>query len=143
MCSTVRNAKESYNELHQVKALVPIAHVTDSAAHARGLRNLAKVCNSVFLLHVHIVLEHAHVCAAGTTALTWQSMLWLSFAFLTMLHTSAALVPSNTYGVARGDRIYRVLKRAQVCMTNIDPHLCCNPRPGRLRSLPDASQTFF
>jgi hypothetical protein len=26
VCSTVRNAKESYNELHQVKALVPIPH---------------------------------------------------------------------------------------------------------------------
>jgi hypothetical protein len=142
MCSTVRNAKESYNELHQVKALVPIAHVTDSAAHACGLCNLAKAYNSIILLHVHIVLEHAHACAVGTTALTWQSMLWLSFAFLTMLHTSAALVLSHTYEVARGDCIYRVLKHAQVCMTNINPHLCCNPRPGRLQSLPDASQTF-
>jgi hypothetical protein len=74
------------------------------------------------------VLEHAHVCAAGTSALTWQSMLWLFITFLTVMHTSAALVLSHTYVVAQEDRIYRVLKRAQVCMTNIDPHLCCNPR---------------
>jgi len=46
MCSTVRNAKESYNELQQVKALVPIAHVPDSATHVRGSRNLADTCNS-------------------------------------------------------------------------------------------------
>jgi hypothetical protein len=47
MCGTVRtrNAKESYNELHQVKELVPVAHVPDSAAHGRGLFNLAETCN--------------------------------------------------------------------------------------------------
>jgi hypothetical protein len=76
---------------------------------------------TAYFSYMCVVLEHAHVCAVGTTALTWQSMLWLSFAFLTILHTSAALVISHTYAVAQGDRIYRVLKRAQVCMTNINP----------------------
>src|SRR5713226_4163065 len=79
--------------------------------------------------HICRVLEHAQVCATGTSALTWQSLLRLSFAFLTMLHTSADLVLSHTYALALGDRIYRLLGRAYVCMTNIDPHLCCNPRP--------------
>jgi hypothetical protein len=27
MCSTVRNARENYNEVDQVKALVPVAHI--------------------------------------------------------------------------------------------------------------------
>jgi hypothetical protein len=40
-----------------------------------------------------------------------------------------ALVLSHTYAVAQVNHIYRVLKHAQVCMTNIDPYLCCNPRP--------------
>jgi hypothetical protein len=62
MCSTVRNANESYNELHQVKALVPIAHVTDSAAHARGLQNLAEACNSVVQLHVRSIRTCTCVC---------------------------------------------------------------------------------
>ncbi len=30
--------------------------------------------------HICRVLEHAQVCAAGTSALTWQSLLWLLFA---------------------------------------------------------------
>src|SRR5229473_2033732 len=30
--------------------------------------------------HICRVLEHAQVCATGTSALTWQSLLWLSFA---------------------------------------------------------------
>jgi hypothetical protein len=62
MCSTVRNAKESYNELHQVKALVPIEHVTDSAAHACGLHNLAEACNSVLRLHVCSIRTYTCVC---------------------------------------------------------------------------------
>jgi hypothetical protein len=93
--------------------------------------------------HICRVLKHAHVCVANTSVLTWQSMLWLSFTFLTVLHTSAALVISHTYAVAQANHIYRVLKCAQVCMTNIDPHLCCSPRLWRLRSFPNASQTFF
>jgi hypothetical protein len=64
-----------------------------------------------------------------TSALTWQSMLWLSFTFLTVLCTPMALVLSHTYAVAQGNNIYRVLKHMQVCMTIIDPYLCCNPRP--------------
>jgi hypothetical protein len=86
MCSTVKNAKESYNELYQVKALMPIAHITDSAVYAHSLHNLAKAYNSVFLLHVHIVLKHAYMCVAGITALTWQSMLWLFCIFNNAAH---------------------------------------------------------
>src|SRR5713226_2353791 len=62
--------------------------------------------------HICRVLEHAQVCVIGTSALTWQSLLWLSFAFLTMLHTSADLIFLHTYAVAQGDRIYRLLERA-------------------------------
>jgi hypothetical protein len=62
VCLTVRNAKESYNELRQVEALVPIAHVTDSAAHARGLQNLAEACNSVLQLHVRSIKTCTCVC---------------------------------------------------------------------------------
>ena len=57
-----RNAKESYNELHQVKALVPIAHVPDSAAHARGPRNLADTCNSPVRLYLRSIGACTSVC---------------------------------------------------------------------------------
>jgi hypothetical protein len=137
MCSTVRNAKESYNELHQVKALVPIAHITDSAAHAHSLRNLVEACNSILQLHVCSIRTCTCMCCRHHCFDLAEHVVAL-FAFLTMLHTSAALVLSHTYAVAQGDRICRVSKCAQVCMTNIDPHLCHNPRPGRLRSLVDA-----
>src|SRR5216684_5102981 len=59
---TVRNAKESYNELHQVKALVPIAHVPDSAAHARGPRNLADTCNSPVQPYLRSIGACTSVC---------------------------------------------------------------------------------
>src|SRR5229473_2279926 len=62
MCSAVRNAKESYNEFHQVQALVPIAHVPDSAAHARGLRNLAETCNNVLRPHLQSIGTCTSVC---------------------------------------------------------------------------------
>jgi len=62
MCSAVRNAKESYNELHQVQALVPIAHVPDSAAHARGLRNLAETCNGLLRPHLQSTGACTSVC---------------------------------------------------------------------------------
>ncbi|SRR5258708_5192033 len=42
-----------------------------------------------------------------------------------MLHTSAALDNLHTCAVAQCGRIYRVLERAQACMTIIDSHLCC------------------
>src|SRR5713226_7435389 len=44
MCCTVSNAKESHNEFHQV---MPVAHVSNSAAHACGLYNLAETCNGI------------------------------------------------------------------------------------------------
>src|SRR5260370_42697133 len=44
MCCTVSNAKESHNEFHQV---MPVAHVSNIAAHACGLYNLAKTCNCI------------------------------------------------------------------------------------------------
>ncbi len=44
MCCTVRNAKESHNEFHQV---VPVAHVPNSAAHSWGIHNLIETCNSL------------------------------------------------------------------------------------------------
>ena len=59
---TVRNAKESYNELHQVKALVPIAHVPDSAAHARGLHNLAETCDGLLRPHLQSIGACTSVC---------------------------------------------------------------------------------
>ncbi len=62
MCSTVRNAKESYNELHQVKALVPIAHIPDSAAHARGPQNLADTCNSPVQPYLRSIGACTSVC---------------------------------------------------------------------------------
>jgi hypothetical protein len=45
MCSAVRNAKESDNELPTGQSTGPIVHIPDSAAHARGTRNLADTCN--------------------------------------------------------------------------------------------------
>ncbi len=62
MCSAVSDAKESYNELHQVKALVPTAHVPDSAAHARGLRNLAATCNGLLQPHLQSIGACTSVC---------------------------------------------------------------------------------
>jgi hypothetical protein len=45
----VQRCQECKGELqapNQVKALVPIAHIPDSATHAHGLRNLTDTCNS-------------------------------------------------------------------------------------------------
>jgi len=63
MCSTVRNAKESDNELHQVKALVPIAHVPDSAAHSCSLRNLTDTCNSPVWPYLRSIEARTSVCS--------------------------------------------------------------------------------
>src|SRR5260370_25744754 len=86
------------------------------------------------LLHVSAKFRGPRACAAlsgtcaiGTSALTWWSLLGLSFSFSTMLHTSAALVILTNCAVAYAGRIYRLLECAQLCMTTIDPHLCFTP----------------
>src|SRR5258708_39379214 len=92
MCSTVRNAKESYNELHQVKALVPIAHVPDSAAHARGPRNLADICNNPVRPYLRSIGACTSVCSWHQSFDLGEAYCRSLFSFSTMLHTSAALV---------------------------------------------------
>jgi hypothetical protein len=67
MCSTVRNAKESYNMLYQVKALVPNANCThsyipDSAAHFCSLHNLAETCNGTLQPHLRSIGACTSVC---------------------------------------------------------------------------------
>src|SRR5258708_22378608 len=94
MCSTVRNAKESYNELHQVKALVPIAHIPDSAAHARGPQNLADTCNSP-------VQPYLRSIGACTSVCNWHQsfdlveLIVALFSFFKNLQTFASLVFFN------------------------------------------------
>jgi hypothetical protein len=123
MCSTVRNAKESYNEHHQAKALVPIAHVTDSAAHAHSLQKLVRACNSVFQLHVHSIIRTCTCVCGGHHCFDLAEHVVALFCISNNAAHICGLSYSHTYAVAKGDHIYRVLKHAQVCMTNIDPHL--------------------
>jgi hypothetical protein len=108
MCSTVRNAKDSYNELHQVKALVPIAHVTDSAAHSRGLRNLADACNSMLQLHVRSIRTCTCVCSGH-------------HCFDLAEHVVALFCISNN--------------AAHICSLSSFIYLCSNPRRPYLQSI--------
>jgi hypothetical protein len=62
MCNIVRNAKESYNELHQVKALVPVAHIPDNAAHVCSLYNLPKTCNGQVLTYLWSIRACTSIC---------------------------------------------------------------------------------
>src|SRR5260370_7385804 len=92
MCSTVRNAKESYNELHKVKALVPIAHVPDSAAHARGPRNLADTCNSPVWPYLRSMEACTGVCSWHQSFDLVELVLALFFIF-----NNAAHIPNLPY----------------------------------------------
>src|SRR5216684_768278 len=71
VCSTVGNEKESYNNLCQVKALVPVAHVSNSAAHACSLYNLAETCNG-------IVRPYLWSIGASTSLCDWHQCLDLT-----------------------------------------------------------------
>jgi hypothetical protein len=75
-----------------------------------SLYNLTKTCNSQ--VWTCGILEHVQVYVTGTSALTWQSLLWLSFTFKTVLHTSAALDSFTTCAVAQCGCFYRVLEHA-------------------------------
>src|SRR5229473_4259571 len=68
MCCTVSNAKESHNEFHQV---VPVAHVSNSAAHACGLHNLTETCNG-------IVWPYLWSIGACTSLCNWHQCLDLT-----------------------------------------------------------------
>src|SRR5258708_36696037 len=91
------------------------------------------------------VLKHSQVCATETSALTWQSLLWLSFA----MFSSAAHIrglSSLTHVCSGPGRQY--LQIIGVCISVHDQY-----RPSsllqyqtvhvRLRSLPNACRTSF
>src|SRR5258708_1805296 len=95
--------------------------------------------------HICRVLEHAQVCATETSALTWQSLLWLSFA----MFSSAAHIrglSSFTHVCSGPGRQY--LQIIGACISVHDQYrpsslLQSQTDHGRLRSLPNASRTFF
>src|SRR5258708_20684378 len=59
MCCTVSNAKDSRNEFHQV---VPVTHVSNSAAHACGLHNLAETCNGILQPYLWSIAACTSLC---------------------------------------------------------------------------------
>ncbi len=86
MCSTVRNAKESYNELHQIKALVPIAHIPNSATHARSSHNLANTCNSPVWPYLGSIEACTGVCSWHQSLDLVELVLALFFIFNNAAH---------------------------------------------------------
>jgi hypothetical protein len=91
MCSTVRNAKENYNEVDQVKALVPVTHIF--------------ACFSTPQIQLHITITYFyHVAKAAGMCSTvrdakknynelHQVKHWYqSHTFLTMPHMPTAFV---------------------------------------------------
>ena len=71
MCSTVRNAKESYNELRQVRHWCQ-SHTFPTVPHMPMAFVTWQTHVMAKCSHICGVLEHAQMCA---TALTWQSLL--------------------------------------------------------------------
>jgi hypothetical protein len=118
ICSTV-------NELHQVKALVPITHVPDSAAHARSLHNLTETCNGQLQPHLQSIGAYTSVC-------DWHQC--FDLAKLVVAHfcisNNAAHICSLspfTYLCSCPGQPY--LQIIEACINLHDQYLCCNPRP--------------
>jgi hypothetical protein len=104
MCSTVRNAKENYNEVDQVKALVPVAHT------------FACFSTPQIQLHITITCFYQAAKAAGMYSTVrdakknynelHQVKHWCQLhTFLTMPHMPAAFVTWWTHVTIKCGRI--------------------------------------
>jgi hypothetical protein len=129
MCGTVSNMCNWHQCFDLVELIVALLCISDSAAHVCSLHNLAETCNSLLWSHLQSI-------GACTCVCSWHQCFDLTEHVVALFYisNSAAHICGLSYftylcnAMAQGDHIYRVLKHAQVCMTNIDPHLCSNPR---------------
>jgi hypothetical protein len=100
MCSTVRNAKENYNEVNQVKALMPATHIF--ACFSTSQIQLHKIITCFYQ-----VSKAAGMCSTVRDAKENYNELhqvkhWCQLhTFLTMLHMPAAFITWWTHVVVK------------------------------------------
>ncbi len=140
MCCTVRNAKESHNEFHQV---VPVAHVPDSATHACGLCNLAETCNG-------IVLPYLWSIGACTSLCNWHQCFDLTeivVALFCISNSAAHICGLRYFTCLCSNQVRPDIQSIGACTSMHDQYRLLSllqiPLDGRPQSLLSASWDFF